>query len=459
MKESGLSPTLAVVLVGNEPASKIYVKGKRKDCEEVGIDFKLYELPANVDERELLELVKKLNEDESIHGVIIQLPLPKHINFKRVVHAVSPRKDVDGLNSYNIGRLWSGTYNLDGDLLPCTPKGVMKLLSHYKVDLEGKLVVIVNRSDLVGKPLAKLFLDKNATVLICHSKTPDLKKQASSADVLVLAVGRRPSFVANEEMLKPGAVVIDVGSNYVDGKLCGDVDFDRVKEKASYITPTPGGVGPMTRTMLLSNVLIAARLAIRMGSNKNGVRAKLKSLRLSLTDEEVATRSEEIKKKLFELPEFQRARTVAFYVAKKSSREVETEKMIRESISMGKRVLVPIVEAEKKLCFSELFDFDSDLAPGTFGILEPKAEARRPVPFNEMDFIIVPGVAFDLRGNRLGQGGGYYDRLLGDLVKIKPSLPIVGLAFEVQVVDKLANGSHDVPIKILVTEKKISRFN
>jgi methylenetetrahydrofolate dehydrogenase (NADP+)/methenyltetrahydrofolate cyclohydrolase len=261
MKERGITPTLATILVGDDPSSKTYVNGKNRDCGEVGINFGLYKLPSNVTERELIKLVEKLNDDEGVHGIIVQLPLPKHINRKNVTIGINPRKDVDGLHPYNVGRLWIGAYELDNDLLPCTPKGIVKLLDRYGIELEGKLAVIINRSDLVGKPLAKLFLDRNATVVISHSKTPELEKHTKAADVLVSAVGRRPSFVVGEEMVKEGAVVVDVGMNYTGGKLQGDVDFGRVKEKASFITPVPGGVGPMTRVMLLHNVLIATKIA------------------------------------------------------------------------------------------------------------------------------------------------------------------------------------------------------
>ena len=260
-KERGITPTLATILVGDDPSSRIYVKGKGRDCEEVGIGFRLRELSTSTPERELLELVDELNEDSEVHGIIVQLPLPPHIDKKKIAASIKPQKDVDGLHPYNVGKLWLGTYDFENDLLPCTPKGIVKLLGHYGIELTGKLAVIINRSDLVGKPLSKLFLDRNATVVICHSKTRGLEKHTQAADVLVSAVGRRPSFVVNEDMVKEGAIVVDVGMNYVGGKLQGDVDFESVKEKASYITPVPGGVGPMTRAMLLHNALIAAKLA------------------------------------------------------------------------------------------------------------------------------------------------------------------------------------------------------
>lgn len=262
-KERDIIPTLATILVGDDPSSKIYVKGKSKDCEEVGINFRLHELPASTAEQKLLDLVDELNKDSEVHGILVQLPLPPHIDKKKVTASIKPQKDVDGLHPYNVGKLWLGMYNFEKDLLPCTPKGIVKLLDHYGIELSGKLAVIINRSDLVGKPLSKLFLDRNATVVICHSKTQGLEKYALAADVLVSAVGRRPNFAVRKDMVKEGAVVVDVGMNYVGGKLQGDVDFESVKEKASYITPVPGGVGPMTRVMLLYNALIAAKLAGR----------------------------------------------------------------------------------------------------------------------------------------------------------------------------------------------------
>ncbi len=260
LNEQGIKPTLATVLVGGEPSSKTYVQGKGRDCEEVGINFKLHELPPSVSEHELLELIDRLNNDDKIHGIIVQLPLPQHIDRKKVVARINPRKDADGLHPSNVGKLWLGGYDLEKDLLPCTPGGIMKLLDRYGIELRGKVAVIINRSDLVGKPLAKLFLDRDATVVICHSKTPELAKHSRAADVLVSAVGKRPSFVIGKRMVKRGATVVDVGMNYIRGKLRGDVDFERVKEKASHITPVPGGVGPMTRAMLLHNTLIAAKL-------------------------------------------------------------------------------------------------------------------------------------------------------------------------------------------------------
>ncbi len=255
-------PKLAVILVGDDPASKTYVAGKEKDCREVGIDFQLLHFPAGTEEEELICTIRELNTDPTVHGIIVQLPLPPPLTNQPLSH-IDPSKDVDGLHPLNVGKLWLGQYDLDRDLLPCTPKGVIKLLDYYSVSLAGKLAVIVNRSNLVGKPLAKLMLDRNATVVICHSKTPSLSERMKEADILVTAVGRRPKFVVGPEAVKEGAVVVDIGMNFIGGKLVGDVDFERVKEKVSYITPVPGGVGPMTRAMLLHNVVLVAERAER----------------------------------------------------------------------------------------------------------------------------------------------------------------------------------------------------
>ncbi len=251
------TPTLAAILVGEDPASKTYLKLKDKDCTQVGIDFKNYHLEANSTIEKVTSLINDLNEDEEIDGIIVQLPLPDHLDRYNFMESINPGKDVDGLTHYNIGKLWSGDYNFEKSLIPCTPKGIIRLLDDYEIDLEGRKAVIINRSDLVGKPLAKLLLDRNATVTVCHSRTENLEKQAREADILISAVGARPNFVITRDMVKEGAVVIDVGMNHMDDGLYGDVKFDEVKKKTSYITPVPGGVGPMTRVMLLENIMIA----------------------------------------------------------------------------------------------------------------------------------------------------------------------------------------------------------
>lgn len=259
----GLEPTLAVIVVGNNPASKVYVRNKKKACEEVGIKSMECIFPESVTEVELLQLIDELNESACISGILVQLPLPAHINPEVVIERIAPEKDVDGFTAVNTGKLWLGKY----DLAPCTALGVIELLDYYNIDIAGKHCVIVGRSNIVGKPMAALMLERNATVTICHSKTKNLSDITRNADILISAVGK-PKFIT-WGMVNDGAVVIDVGINRDEnGKLCGDVDFDRtsnggegVADRTSYITPVPGGVGPMTVAMLMKNTLIAAKRA------------------------------------------------------------------------------------------------------------------------------------------------------------------------------------------------------
>ena len=250
----GCRPGMAVVLVGENPASKVYVRNKEKDCQECGIYSAMYHLPEETTEKELLELLDTLNHDASIHGILVQLPLPKQINSQRVIEAIDPAKDVDAFHPTNVGYLTQGMPRF----APCTPAGIVKLMEAYNIDPAGKHCVVIGRSNIVGKPMALLLLQKNGTVTICHSGTKDLKVQTLQADILISAVGKT-GFVT-EDMVKDGAVVIDVAMNRnAEGKLCGDVDYATVSQKASAITPVPGGVGPMTRVMLLENTLTACR--------------------------------------------------------------------------------------------------------------------------------------------------------------------------------------------------------
>lgn len=250
--EKGITPGLAVVLLGEDPASQTYVRSKEKSTIKVGMHSEVHRLPAETSEKELLSLVHRLNGDAKIHGILVQLPLPKHIDESKVIEAIDPAKDVDGFHPVNAGHLLIGQESF----LPCTPYGIMALLEQENVELKGKHAVVVGRSNIVGKPIALLLLQEHATVTICHSRTADLAAITRQADVLVVAVGR-PNFVTGA-MIKPGAVVIDVGINRVDGSLVGDVEFATAQEVAGKITPVPGGVGPMTITMLLGNTLIAA---------------------------------------------------------------------------------------------------------------------------------------------------------------------------------------------------------
>ena len=253
LRARGITPGLAVVLVGDNPASQVYVRNKVKACHDSGIHSILESYPASLSEAELLARVDALNQDTTIHGILVQLPLPAHIDAQKVIEAIAPAKDVDGFHVASAGALMVG----QPGFWPCTPYGCMKMLESIGYDLRGKHAVVIGRSNIVGKPMALMLLQKNATVTVCHSATQDLKMLTLQADVVVAAVGKRNVLTA--DMVKPGAVVIDVGMNRDDqGKLCGDVDFDAVKEVAGYITPVPGGVGPMTITMLLVNTLEAA---------------------------------------------------------------------------------------------------------------------------------------------------------------------------------------------------------
>ncbi len=249
----GYAPGLAVVIVGDDPASQVYVRNKHRACEEVGVVSKGYALPAESTEEELLRLIDKLNHDDTVHGILVQLPLPKHIRESVIISAIRPDKDVDAFHPVNVGKIMTGHYTL----LPCTPAGIMEILRYYDIDPAGKHCVVIGRSNIVGKPMALLLLERNGTVTICHSKTKGLTNITRQADILVAAVGK-PGFVT-ADMVKPGAVVIDVGINRTpEGKLCGDVEESSVASVASALTPVPGGVGPMTITMLLNNTLTAA---------------------------------------------------------------------------------------------------------------------------------------------------------------------------------------------------------
>jgi methylenetetrahydrofolate dehydrogenase (NADP+)/methenyltetrahydrofolate cyclohydrolase len=250
---AGNTPALAVILVGDDPASRVYVSNKEKACAEVGIRSEEFTLPAETTQEDLLSLIHTLNDREDIHGILCQLPLPKHLDDKAVIAAIDPKKDVDAFHAENVGNIMIGDYTF----LPCTPAGVMELLSRTGIDPAGKHCVVIGRSNIVGKPMAMLMLHKNATVTICHSRTQDLAEECRRADILVAAVGR-PKFVT-ADMVKPGATVIDVGINRDEnGKLCGDVDAASVDAVAEYLTPVPGGVGPMTIAMLLKNTVTAA---------------------------------------------------------------------------------------------------------------------------------------------------------------------------------------------------------
>lgn len=254
LKNADINPKLAVIMVGDDKASKVYVRNKSRACEEVGIEYEEYILPSSTKMEELLEVIEKLNNDETVHGILVQSPLPEGLDANVAFRAISPKKDVDGFNPINVGKL-----SLNQDcFVSCTPYGIIKMLEAYNIQAEGAHAVIIGRSNIVGKPLAQCLLNKNATVTICHSKTKNLKEITKQADILIAAIGKA-KFVT-KDMVKEGAVVIDVGINRMDdGKLLGDTDFENIKDKVSYITPVPGGVGPMTIAMLMNNVIKAAK--------------------------------------------------------------------------------------------------------------------------------------------------------------------------------------------------------
>lgn len=254
LREKGISSKLAVIMVGSDPASKVYVKNKSKACEDVGVEYEEHLLDDTISQKELIDLIKKLNEDKTINGILLQSPIPSNLDINEAFRTISPEKDVDGFNAVNVGKLVLG----QDTFVSCTPYGIMKMFEEYDIDLCGKNVVILGRSNIVGKPLIHCCLNKNATVTTCHSKTKNIKEITLKADILISAIGKANFVTA--DMVKDDAVVIDVGINRLDnGKITGDVDFENVQQKASYITPVPGGVGPMTIAMLMNNVIKAAK--------------------------------------------------------------------------------------------------------------------------------------------------------------------------------------------------------
>ena len=254
LKNKGINPKLAVIMVGDNPASKVYVRNKSKACQEVGVEYEEYLLDSNITQKNLIDLIKKLNNDKNINGILLQSPIPKHLDINEAFRTIDYNKDVDGFHPMNVGKLTLG----QDTFVSCTPYGVMRMFEEYNIDLCGKNVVILGRSNIVGKPLTQCCLNKSATITVCHSKTQNTKKITKEADIVISAIGK-PKFIT-EDMIKEGAIVIDVGINRDEnGKIVGDVDFENVKQKASYITPVPGGVGPMTVAMLINNVIKAAK--------------------------------------------------------------------------------------------------------------------------------------------------------------------------------------------------------
>ena len=258
LKKRSIYPCLSTILVGDDPASAIYIRNKHRACSEVGIETNDNKLESSIKEKKLIELIKTLNEDKKVHGILMQLPLPDHINQFNVINTIEPQKDIDGLTYYNAGLL----LNRKPSFIPCTPLGVMELLKYYNVELKGKDAIIINRSILVGKPLALLLLDKDATVTICHSNTKNLEEKIRNSDIVVTAIGNRKLFTLTADLVSDNAIVIDIGISRANGKVIGDADYENVSKKVSGITPVPGGVGPMTIAMLLKNTVLAANRVI-----------------------------------------------------------------------------------------------------------------------------------------------------------------------------------------------------
>ena len=258
LKKNGINPKFAVIMVGDDPASKVYVRTKSKACDEIGVEYEEHILDESITQKELIDLIHKLNEDKTVNGILLQSPIPKHLDIDEAFREISYEKDVDGFNPVNVGKLCLG----QDSFVSCTPYGIIKLLEEYGINIEGKEAVVVGRSNIVGKPMMQCLLNKNATVTICHSKTIKLERATKKADILVVAVGK-PKFITSE-MVKEGAIVVDVGINRgEDGKICGDVDFEEVSKIASYITPVPGGVGPMTIAMLMHNIVKATKQQLK----------------------------------------------------------------------------------------------------------------------------------------------------------------------------------------------------
>jgi methylenetetrahydrofolate dehydrogenase (NADP+)/methenyltetrahydrofolate cyclohydrolase len=259
LKKRSIYPCLSTILVGDDPASSIYIRNKHRACSEVGIETNDNKLESTIKEKKLIELIKTLNEDKKVHGILMQLPLPDHINQFNVINTIEPQKDIDGLTYYNAGLL----LNRKPSFIPCTPLGVMELLKYYNIELKGKDAIIINRSILVGKPLALLLLDEDATVTICHSNTKNLEEKIRNSDIVVTAIGNRELFTLTADLVRDHAIVIDIGISRANGKVIGDADYENVSKKVSGITPVPGGVGPMTIAMLLKNTVLAASRVIR----------------------------------------------------------------------------------------------------------------------------------------------------------------------------------------------------
>jgi len=431
-------PRIAIVLVGDDEASKVFVGLKEKAAKEVGAEALVHRLDAKKSESNVLSLINKLNADKSVDGILVQLPLPKHINESAVLSRISPKKDIDGLTPENMGKLLLGQETI----IPCTVAAILALLDAEGIKVEGKHVVVINRSSLIGKPLSMALLEHSATVTVCHTKTKDIAGHTKSADIIITATGK-PGFLT-ADMVSNGAIVIDAGYAKRDGRPCGDADFESLSKKASAITPVPGGVGPVTVAMTMRNLLSCREQRM----HKIDIRHQKLMERMSVSEEFRQAGSDTIRTMLQKQPEFSNANTVFVYVPIKN--EVDTMELIEGLLKSDKRVAVPFVDSETKtIAASELKSID-ELCNGHFGTLEPKKEFIRPVPPRAIDVSIIPGIAFDANGNRLGYGHGYYDKFLA-----ATNAPIIALAFEFQIVDSIRNDMHDVCVDKIITEKRV----
>ncbi len=399
MQQGFPRPRLAVLLVGDNPSSQIYVKKKQEQCQSAGAEITFVNLPKSASEEEVLDLIRQWNADDTISAILVQLPLPEQINKESVIRAIKKEKDVDGLHPDNLKKVELG----NEEICPCTPLGVIKLLEAYEIDLKDKQAVIVGYSDLVGKPHGFLCKNRGAQVMHCR-KTWNNLHETVKGDILISACGV-PQLI-KKEMVKQDAVVIDVGITKKDGKLQGDVDFDDVKQKVSFISPVPGGVGPMTVAMVVENLV---RLHQRQLKNKSRNEAKEKREKISVAER--TDRSRKIIEQVKIMQSYQQTKTVLLYAA--TGEEVQTKDLIEDALMAGKRVALPFVDGEQ-LRVAWITNIN-ELEPGSFGILEPKKEKRKILTNEEIEkieAIIVPGVVFDNCGNRIGFGKGYYDKLL-----------------------------------------------
>lgn len=391
---------LAILSINDNVSSEVYVRMKRKKCEELNIGCDVYNLQ-NPTQAEVMSLINNLNNDDSVTGILVQLPLPTYLNTRKILDSVDVSKDVDGLNSYHLMKILLN----EEEIIPCTPKGIFRLLDEYGISVEGKSVCVIGFSDVVGKPLSTMCINRGATVTVCHIKTTDLNKHTLNSDIIMTATGV-PNLIT-PDMIKAGSIVIDIGVTRINDKVLGDVDFEAVKYKCSFITPVPGGVGQMTVISLIENLILLAESKFN-----NKIIAECKE-----------------KKSIF------------MFMSR--SDEPNTKNVITKLLLMNKKVIVPVCSGDEML-LSEVYDLE-DMTNSSLNVPEPRIIN----PFNkdDIDIYFVPGKYFDNKGNRQGRGKGYFDRFLVD---VKNKKPIIGLCFSSQVKDNLVVEKHDIPMDKLI---------